>query len=104
MSASTLPRSGRRLLIVGVVTIALLATLFAALPADLDAAGVTTPPAEEIVIPMAPADEGGGGLSSSGASEWLPFAILLGPLLILITGLLWLTFRVDSNDAEDDEA
>lgn len=104
MSAFTLPRSGRRLLIVGVVTIALLATLFAALPADLDAAGVTTPPAEEIVIPMAPADEGGDGLAGAGASEWLPFAVMLGPLLVLITGLLWLTFKIDSTEAEDDEA
>ncbi len=104
MSASTLPRSARRLLIVGLVTIALLAALLAALPADLDAASVATPPAQEIVIPMAPAGEGGDGLAGAGASEWLPFATLLGPFMVVMTGLLFLTFKIDSSDADDDEA
>jgi hypothetical protein len=102
MSASTLPHSAHRLLIVAIVTIALLATLFAALPADLDAAAVSTPPAQEIVIPMAPADEGGDGLSGSTSSEWIPFAVLLGPFLVVITGLLWLTFRIDASEADDE--
>ena len=103
MSASRLPRSAQRLLIAGIVTIALLATLFVALPTDLNAAAaVSAPVAEEIVLPMAPADEGGGGLSGSGASEWLPFAVLLGPFMVVITGLLWLTFKIDDSETDDE--
>ena len=61
-----------------------------------------TPQAQEIIIPMAPADEGGDGLSGSGASEWLPFAVLLGPFLVVVSGLLWLTFRIDASEAEEE--
>ena len=101
MSAARM-NPARQLLVALIVTVFLLALLAVAVPAAADAAGITTPPAEEIVIPMAPADEGGDGLSGAGASEWLPFAVLLGPLLVLITGLLFLTFKLDSGHSDEE--
>lgn len=105
MSASAPPTTARRLLVVGTVitaTVALLAALFVAFPAGLEGADVAAPPAQEIVIPLAPADEGGDGLAGAGASEWIPFAVALGPALVLLTGLLWLTFKIDANETDDD--
>ncbi len=94
--------SPRRFLLALTVTALLVGLLLVALPAPIEAAGLTAPPAQEIIIPMAPADEGGDGLSGSGASEWLPFAVLLGPFLVVVSGLLWLTFRIDASEAEED--
>ena len=102
MSASTLPTTARRLLVAGAVTLALLAALFVALSADVEGAGLAGPPAQEIVIPMAPADEGGDGLSGAGASEWIPLAVLLGPAAVLLAGVMWLTFRIDADQTDDD--
>jgi len=101
MSAARM-HPARQLLVAMIVTVFLLALLAVALPAAADAAGIATPPAEEIVIPMAPADEGGDGLAGAGASEWLPFAVLLGPFLVVITGLLFLTFKIDSGHSDEE--
>ncbi|MXY78209.1 MAG: hypothetical protein F4Y94_00515 [Chloroflexi bacterium] len=92
----------RRSLLALTIAALLVAVLFAALPAPADAAALPEAPGDEVVIPMAPADEGGAGMSGSGASEWLPFAVLLGPFLVVITGLLWLTFRIDASEAEEE--
>ncbi|MCY3920402.1 MAG: hypothetical protein OXG38_11460 [Chloroflexi bacterium] len=92
----------RRSLLALTVAALLAALLFAALPAPAEAAGLPEAPGDETIIPMAPADEGGAGMSGSGASEWLPFAVLLGPFLVVITGLLWLTFRIDASEAEEE--
>lgn len=94
--------SPHRFLLALTVTALLVGLLLVALPAPIEAAGLATPPAQEIIIPMAPADEGGDGLSGSGASEWLPFAVLLGPFLVVVSGLLWLTFRIDASEAEEE--
>lgn len=102
MRASRLPRTTRRLLIVALVSVVLLTSLFFIAPAETEAAGIAPQPGHEIVIPMAPADEGGGGLSGSGASEWIPFAVMLGPFVVVITGLLWLTFRIDADEVDED--
>ncbi len=92
----------RRSLLALTVAALLLAALFAALPAPADAAGLPETPGDEMIIPLAPADEGGAGMSGSGASEWLPFAVLLGPFLVVITGLLWLTFRIDAGETDEE--
>ena len=93
---------GRRLLVALLLTLFMVAVLAVVVPSASEAAGIAGPPAEEIVIPMAPADEGGGGLSQAGASEWIPFAVTLGPFLVIISGLLWLTFRVDAEEVDED--
>ena len=92
----------RRSLLALTIAALLAAVLFAAMPAPADAAGLPEAPGNETIMPMVPADEGGGGMSGSGASEWLPFAVLLGPFLVVITGLLWLTFRIDAGETDEE--
>ncbi len=103
MRVTTPPRNARRVCIAGLLTAALLLALVAAWPADAQAAAGADVPAQEIVLPLAAADEGGGGLSGAGASEWLPFAIALGPALLLIAGILWITFAIDRYEDSDPE-
>lgn len=63
--------------------------------------GIAAPAVTEPVLPPAAADEGGAGVGNAGASEWLPFALLLAPFLALMTGLLWLTFRIDHDERQE---
>lgn len=90
-----------RLLVVMAVVGLLLIGALAAPVGEAAAAGLAPAVADEVVPPQAPADEGGAGLSNAGASEWLPFAITLGPFLVLITGLLWLTFGIDRSEKKE---
>lgn len=100
-----LPRALARPLLLLLITAALLAALLATevvtLPTSADAAGIDTPVEQETVIPMTPGGEGGGGLDNSGASEWVMFAMALGPFLVLITALLWLTVKIDSSNEDE---
>ena len=89
-------------LLIGAVAVGLLIVGVLAAPGgEAAAAGLAPAVADEVVPPQAPADEGGAGLSNAGASEWLPFAITLGPFLVLITGLLWLTFGIDRSEKKE---
>jgi hypothetical protein len=58
------------------------------------------PVAEEMV--SIDSDVGDGGYDGAGASDWLPFAMMLGPFLVLITGLLWVTFRIDKSEGREE--
>ena len=55
--------------------------------------------AESIIVnPITPAGEGGGGVGveSAGASAWIVFGVGLGSFMVLMTGLLWITIKIDS--------
>ncbi len=99
----TLVRPLLLLLITAAVLAALLTTTAVALPASAGAAAVDTSVAQEIVLPMAPGGEGGGGIDGSGAPQWIMFAIALGPFLVLISSLLWLTVRIDASTGAGNE-
>ena len=108
MMVTILPRALVRpllpLLIAAALVAALLTAAVVTMPASAGAAGIDAPVEQEIVTPMTPGGEGGGGLDNSGAPEWITFAITLGPFLVLITGLLWLTVKIDaSNDAGNED-
>ena len=49
-------------------------------------------------IPMTPASEGGGGVGVENASPaaWIVFGVGLGPFIVLMAGLLWLTIKIDN--------
>ena len=101
---ATIPfRSTRQVLIAALLMATTLLILISAWPGDVHAAATTEAFAEETILPFAPADEGGAGLSGAGASEWLPFAVALGPALVLIAGLLWLTFGIDRSEQSDPQ-
>ena len=105
MTETILPRTLVRPLLLLLITVALLAALLTTtavtLPASADAAGIDAPVAQETVVPMTPGGEGGGGLDGSGAPQWIMFAIALGPFLVLITTLLWLTVKIDASTGAD---
>ena len=65
------------------------------------AAGHAQPPAGEQRLPMTAPDEGGAGTDQAGASEWIPFAVMLGPFLVLVVPLLWLIFRIDRSEGRE---
>lgn len=76
-----------------------LGVLLAASP-SADAADVTPPPIEQV----APADSDvNGGLDGAGASDWIPFAIMLAPFAVLISGLLWVTFGIDRSEGREED-
>ncbi len=70
-------------------------------PSPASAAGDAQTPADEQLLPMAAPDEGGAGTDQAGASEWIPFAVMLGPFLVLIVPLLWLIFRIDRSEGRE---
>ena len=47
---------------------------------------------------MTPASEGGGGVGVENASPaaWIVFGVGLGPFIVLMAGLLWLTIKIDN--------
>ena len=91
-------RSPRRLLLV----LALAATLGTAgvglTTPTASAAEQTTPVPVERVLPHTPADEGGTAVDNAEKPEWFLFAILLAPFLVLVSGILLLTFRIDRSE------
>ena len=92
------------LLIATALVAALLTAAVVTMPTSAGAAGIDAPVEQETVMPMTPGGEGGGGLDNAGAPEWVMFAMALGPFLVLMTGLLWLTVRIDaSNDAGNED-
>ncbi len=87
--------------IAGVAAALLLGALFAAFPDSADAAAVDPPLTDELVLPMTPAREGGDGIDNAGTSEWVMLAVTLGPFSVLISGLIWLTFRIDKSEGRE---
>ena len=83
------------------IAAAVLVGAVVALPTSASAADVGNPVAEELVVPMAPSGEGGDGIGSGTASGWIVFAVGLGPFALLMTGLLWLTFRIDRSEGRE---
>jgi hypothetical protein len=103
MMVTILPRTLVRPLLLLLITAALLTTTAVTLPASADAAAIDAPVAQETVLPMTPGGEGGGGLDGSGAPQWIMFAIALGPFLVLISTLLWLTVKIDASTGADQD-
>ncbi len=98
MIVTARPHALVRPLLLLLITTALLVAATITLPTSAGATGLDTPVGQEIVLPLTPADEGGGGLGNAGESEWIMFAVALGPFLVLIIGLLWLTLKIDSSE------
>ena len=107
MMETILPRARVRPLLPLLIAAALLAALLTAtvvtMPASAGAAGIDAPVEQETVMPMTPGGEGGGGLDGSGAPQWIMFAMALGPFVVLMTGLLWLTVKIDSSTGAGNE-
>ena len=107
MMVTILPRARVRPLLPLLIAAALLAALLTAaavtLPSSAGAAGIDAPVEQESVIPMTPGGEGGGGLDNSGAPQWIMFAMTLGPFLVLVTALLWLTVKIDASNEDGTE-
>lgn len=97
MRIVTAPLARRTILVI--VAAALLLGVFLVATPSVEAGDATPPPIERIV-PI-DSDVQGGGTAGAGASEWIPFAIMLGPFSILITGILWLTFRIDRSEGRE---
>ena len=90
--------SPRRLLLL-LALVAILATAGGGLSApSASAAQQSAPIPVQRLLPHVPADEGGTAINNAEKSEWYLFAILLGPFLVLVSGLLWLTFRIDHSE------
>lgn len=91
-------RSPRRVLLV-LALVAILATAGGGLSAPAaSAAEQTAPIPVERLLPHTPADEGGTAIDNAEKPEWFLFAVLLGPFLVLVSGILWLTFRIDHSE------
>lgn len=91
-------RSPRRLLLI-LALVATLATAGGGLSAPTaSAAQQTVPVPVQRLLPHTPADEGGTAIDNAEKPEWFLFAILLGPFLVLVSGILWLTFRIDHSE------
>ena len=76
--------------------------VFTALPGSVDAAAATPPPqVEQIVLPHAPADQGGTDSTNARTADWLMFAVTLGPFAVLMAGLLLLTFGIDRSEGRE---
>ncbi len=56
--------------------------------------------AEEVVSIDSDVEQG--GMDGAGASDWLPFAIMLAPFLVLVSGILWVTFGIDKSEGRLD--
>ncbi len=99
MPSLALPDLSRALLLAVLATTLLLGVVLVS--ASIASAGdVVAPVAEEMV--SIDSDVGDGGSDGAGASEWLPFAMMLGPFIVLITGLLWVTFRIDKSEGREE--
>lgn len=90
-----------RPLAVLLIAAALLVGAMVAVPSNASAAEVGEPVAEEIVLPMAPSGEGGDGIDNGTAPGWIMFSVALAPFSVLMTGLLWLTFRIDRSEGRE---
>ena len=76
--------------------------VFTALPGSVDAAAVTpSPQVEQIVLPQAPADQGGTDATNALTADWLMFGVTLGPFFVLMGALLLITFRIDGSEQHD---
>ena len=91
------------LLLAVIALVAILAVAIVTTPGanDLSAASIDQPVAEELVLPMTPPDQGGGGTNNYKATDWITFAVPLGAFIPLILGLLWLTFRIDASESRE---
>ena len=91
------------LLLAVIALVAILAVAIVTTPGtnDLSAANIDQPIAEELVLPMTPPDQGGGGTNNYKATDWITFAVPLGAFIPLILGLLWLTFRIDASEGRE---
>ena len=89
----------KRALILAVLASALLLGVMLLTTPSVSAGDVVAPVAEEIAYIDSDVGDGGSG---AGASEWLPFAVMLAPFGVLITGLLWLTFGIDKSEGREE--
>lgn len=95
-------RSGLRAptIILIVIAAALVLGVLLATAPSADAAGLAPPAIEQV----APADSDvNGGFDGAGASDWAPFAIMLAPFIVLISGLLWVTFGIDRSEGREED-
>ena len=54
------------------------------------------------IAPQAAPDEGGTGVNNYGPEEWVQFAVMLAPFLVLVTFILILVFKWDSHAGNED--
>ena len=97
--------SSRQQLIRSLLALALFAAIAlggaVAFTPGAEAAAEAEPVAREVVSPNTPPDEGGGGLMNAKSEDWMLFAILLGPIIVLMTGLLLIVFRIDRSEGRE---
>jgi len=87
------------IILVFIAAALVLGVLLTATP-SADAADLTPPPIEQVT----PADSDvNGGFDGAGASDWVPFAIMLAPFIVLISGLLWVTFGIDRSEGREED-
>ena len=88
-----------RLALAGLIAAALLGGVALATPSAAAAAplGVTSAG----VLADVPPNEGGSGVNNAGSSEWIVFSVGLGPFVILVSCLLWITFGIDKSEGRE---
>ena len=89
-----------RLALAGLIAAALLAGVALATPSAA-AANAPIGVASAGVLADIPADEGGSGVNNAGSSEWIVFSVGLGPFIILVSCLLWITFGIDKSEGRE---
>lgn len=99
MRTVALPELSRALILAVLASALLLGVVLLTTP-SVSAEDVAAPVTEEVVY--IDSDVGDGGLSGVGASDWVLFAMLLAPFLVLFTGLMWLTFGIDKSEADEE--
>ncbi|HJN93504.1 MAG TPA: hypothetical protein QGF05_12385 [Dehalococcoidia bacterium] len=100
MRSTTLTLSIRPLLVLFVAAALILGIFLAATPV-LEASDLAEPVTEQVISSPIDSDVQDDGLNGFGASDWVMFAVLLAPFLVLFTGIMWLTFGIDKSEGRE---